>query len=80
MLKVNPFVPNVPFLYPLKTSENRKVETGALGTNGLIKKIPGKHHKHLSVVSEANLGPYQTSMIEFVRLLTVNYFSEKFSS
>ena len=24
-LKFNPFVPNVPFLYPLKTSENRKV-------------------------------------------------------
>ena len=22
---VNPFVPNAPFLYPLKTSENRKV-------------------------------------------------------
>ena len=22
---INPFVPNVPFFYPLKTSENRKV-------------------------------------------------------
>ena len=22
---INPFVPNAPFLYPLKTSENRKV-------------------------------------------------------
>ena len=22
---VNPFVPNVPFLYPLKISENRKI-------------------------------------------------------
>ena len=39
----NPFVPNAPFLYPLKTSENRAVswcfqvvEKGALGTNGLI--------------------------------------------
>ena len=24
----NPFVPNAPFLYPLKTSENRKVFSG----------------------------------------------------
>ena len=38
----NPFVPNVPFLYPLKASENCKVfwcfqgvEKGALGTNTL---------------------------------------------
>ena len=22
---INPFVPNAPFLYPLKTSENRKI-------------------------------------------------------
>ena len=29
---INQFVSNAPFLYPLKTSENRK---GALGTNGL---------------------------------------------
>ena len=29
---VNPFVPNAPFLYPLKTSENRKgVEKGCIG-------------------------------------------------
>ena len=49
-LAVNPFVPNAPFLYPLKTSENRKffwcfnrkvfcffsgVKKGVLGTNGL---------------------------------------------
>ena len=39
---INPFVPNAPFLYALKTSENRKifwcfqeVEKSALGTNGL---------------------------------------------
>ena len=34
---INPFVPNAPFLYPLKTSENRNVfrRRGALGTNGL---------------------------------------------
>ena len=39
----NPFVPNAPFLYPLKTSENRKVfwcfhgvEKGTLETNGLM--------------------------------------------
>ena len=30
---INPFVSNTPFLYPLKTSENRNV---ALGTNDLI--------------------------------------------
>ena len=37
----NPFVPNAPFLYPLKTSENRKVfwcfqaaEKGCTGSNG----------------------------------------------
>ena len=29
---INPFIPNAPFLYPLKPSENRK---GALGTNEL---------------------------------------------
>ena len=40
---LNPFVPNAPFLYPLKASENltvfrcfQGVEKGALGTNGLI--------------------------------------------
>ena len=44
---VNPFVPNAPFRYPLKTSENitksffdvlggERVRKGALGTNGLI--------------------------------------------
>ena len=39
---INPFVPNAHFLYPMKTSENRKVfwrfqgvEKGALGMNGL---------------------------------------------
>ena len=37
----NPFVPNAPFLYPLKASENRKVfcfqgvEKGFIGNNGL---------------------------------------------
>ena len=30
---VDPYVPNAPFLYPLKTSKNL---TGALGTNDLI--------------------------------------------
>ena len=25
MKKINPFVPNAPFFYPLKTSENRNV-------------------------------------------------------
>ena len=39
----NPFVPSVPFLYPLKTSENRK---GALGTNKL-KFITFLIHLHL---------------------------------
>ena len=40
---INPFVPNVPFLHPLKTSENltgfwffKEYRKGALGTNGLI--------------------------------------------
>ena len=32
--RINPFAPNVPFLYPLKTSENRK---SALGTDGSFK-------------------------------------------
>ena len=32
---LNPFVPNAPFLYPLKTSENVKVGHPTLGTNGL---------------------------------------------
>ena len=31
-ITTKPFVPNAPFLYSLKTSENRK---GALGTSGL---------------------------------------------
>ena len=30
-IQINPFVPNAPFLYPLKTSENRKVEKGCIG-------------------------------------------------
>ena len=24
-IEINPFIPNAPFLYPMKTSENRKV-------------------------------------------------------
>ena len=32
---IDPFVPNAPFFYPLKTSENRKVRKGVLGTNEL---------------------------------------------
>ena len=39
--EVNPFVPNALFLYPLKTSENRKgvEERVALRTNGLCRRI-----------------------------------------
>ena len=33
----NPFVPNAPFLYPLKTSENLTVEKGCIG-NKWVKK------------------------------------------
>ena len=43
-ITINPFVPNAPFLYPLKTSENLTVSDvfrgsrkGASGTNGLIR-------------------------------------------
>ena len=37
---INAVVPNAPFLYPMKTSENRKVQRkGALGTNGLMKMV-----------------------------------------
>ena len=42
-IPLNPFVLNAPFLYPLKTSENRNVfwyfqgvKKGCIGTNGLI--------------------------------------------
>ena len=42
ILVINPFVPNAPFLYPMKTSENlnvfccfQEVEKGVLGTSGL---------------------------------------------
>ena len=41
-ININPFIPKTTFLYPFKTSENRKVfwcfqgqRKGALGTNGL---------------------------------------------
>ena len=44
----NPFVPNAPFfLYPLKSSNNRKVFwyfQGALGTNGLMLENISYHH------------------------------------
>ena len=39
----NPFVPNGPFLYHMKTLENRKKKgwrKGALGINGLILYVP----------------------------------------
>ena len=36
---LNPFVPNTPFLYPLKTSG------GGLGTNGLIRLKSGKYRR-----------------------------------
>ena len=46
MIRFKPFDPNVPFLYPLKISENRKVfwcfqgvETGCIGTNELTIKF-----------------------------------------
>ena len=42
LLLFNPLVPNAPFLYPLKTSENRKffwcfqgVDEGCIGNEGL---------------------------------------------
>ena len=35
VIALNSFAPNAPFLYPLKTSESRKVKKGGLGTNGL---------------------------------------------
>ena len=34
--RFNPFVPNPPFLYLLKTSENLTVEMSLTGRNGLI--------------------------------------------
>ena len=44
ILLVNPFVPNAPFFYPLKTSEHRK------GTNGLIiTRTHGKTVTHASI-------------------------------
>ena len=35
-IKINPFVPNAPLRYPLRTSDFRGQRKGALGTNGLI--------------------------------------------
>ena len=51
---VNPFVPNPPFLYPLKTSENRKVfwcfqgvEKGCIGNEWVKQAIVSKAHEHI---------------------------------
>ena len=48
---INPLVPNAPFLYPLKTSENLK---GALGTNGL-KSINNHIFEHLKYTAHWNV-------------------------
>ena len=52
VLLFNPFVPNAPFLYPLKTSQNRKifwcfqeVEKGCIG-NKWVKWTPWKKSEH----------------------------------
>ena len=54
---LNPFIPNVPFPYPLKTSENRKVfwclqgvDKGCIGTNGLIFTQPKCVRRTLSCI------------------------------
>ena len=51
MWQINPFVPNAPFFYPLKTSENRKVflyfqeiEKGCI-VNKLVNKSSPKFKK-----------------------------------
>ena len=41
LLYLNPFVPNAPFLYPLKTSG---IEKGCIG-NEWLKKVWKAHHK-----------------------------------
>ena len=54
---LNPFIPNVPFPYHLKTSENRKVfwclqgvDKGCIGTNGLIFTQPKCVRRTLSCI------------------------------
>ena len=58
---LNPFVPNAPFLYPLQTSENRKVfrcfqgvEKGALGTNGFNDGLGDEYKKRDTHVDVGN--------------------------
>ena len=55
--KFNPFVPNAPFLYSLKTSGNRKVfyclqgvEKGCLETNGLREKLLSNEHTKSTLI------------------------------
>ena len=50
MFNFNPFIPNVPFFYPLKTSENRKVfwcfqgiQKGCIGNECVWVKLVSKH-------------------------------------
>ena len=46
---INPFVPNLPFLYPLKTSENRiGVEKGYTGNEWVNERA--KHEKNEKVM------------------------------
>ena len=44
----------------------------------LIKKKPGKRHKHRPGFSEAYLGLYQTSMMEFVGSARCGTFQDLF--
>ena len=68
-IPVNPFVPSAPFLYPMKTSENRKgVEKGYIGDEW-VKSLPlvdtSALPNGICFIKEGHLAPSQLCMMEF---------------
>ena len=66
-MKVIPFVPNAPFLYPYKT-ENlavfwyfQGVEKGSIGNNGLVAAWKMSEYEAFSGLDTAKQGPEKTS-------------------
>ena len=78
--QINPFFPNAPFLYPLKTSENRKVfggqRKGASETNGTS---PGNGKKKIFKVSKKRRLGRQTSLLilEIIHLTRTQNFPDQ---
>ena len=78
--RFNAFVPNTPFLYPLKTSENPTVQSkGALETNALIGGLSHKLAMVLNVAYQVTNFFFVFSLIQIMFYIVSNFVVLVFS-